>query len=122
MLRIPLLAAACSLLLVTTACKKDEVAPTTGELDLTLTYSNAYSGVKLSYSLYTEGAWAGPNTAGPLRQGTLGTITTLAGGRLQGGLTIRDLNPGNYVVTLLGNSPKSVQVTAGRTNQFTLDF
>ncbi|MGI4863683.1 MAG: hypothetical protein ACRYFZ_07135 [Janthinobacterium lividum] len=116
-------AAAALLLLLagtTFSCKKDDAAPVVGDLEVTLTYPSAYR--TLNYAVYTEIGWAGPNTTGPLQQGSMGSSTSIAGGRYQSGLALRDLNPGNYVLTIGGISPKSVQVTAGRTNTYTLDF
>jgi hypothetical protein len=99
-------------------CKNNDPAPVVGDLELTLTYPTAYQNT--TYYLYTENGWLA-NGVDPLRQNRLGVSTSAGSGRLQSTLTLRDLNMGNYVLTI-GRTPKSVQVTAGRTNTFTLDF
>jgi hypothetical protein len=101
------------------ACKNNDPAPVVGDLELTLLYSTAYQNA--DYYLYTENGWLAPGVD-PLRQNRVGVGTSAGNGRLQTTLTLRDLNTGNYVITIGRTSPKSVQVTAGRTNKFTLDF
>ena len=112
-----------ALLLVLTvavgACKNNDPAPVVGDLELTLTYPTSYQ--NLTYYLYTENGWLA-NGVEALRQNRLGVGTDAGGGRLQTTLTLHDLNTGNYVMTIGRTSPKSVQVTAGRTNKFTLAF
>jgi hypothetical protein len=99
-------------------CKSNDPAPVVGDLELTLTYPTASQ--SSTYYLYTENGWLA-NGVDALRQNRLGVSTSAGSGRLQSTLTLRDLNMGNYVLTI-GRTPKSVQVTAGRTNTFTLDF
>jgi hypothetical protein len=101
------------------ACKNNDPAPVVGDLELTLTYSSSYQNV--DYYLYTENSWLAPGVD-PLRRNRLAVSTSAGNGRLQTTLTLRDLNTGNYIMTLGRTSPKSVQVTAGRTNKYTLDF
>jgi hypothetical protein len=113
---------AASLLVLTVAvgaCKNNDPAPVVGDLELTLTYPSSYQGT--NYYLYTENGWLA-NGVDALRQNRIGAGTDAGGGRLQTTLTLRDLNTGNYVMTIGRISPKSVQVTAGRTNKFTLAF
>lgn len=87
--------------------KKQDPAPVVGSLRLALTYPANYA--NLRYYLYTETGWA--NSLGPLREG-----------QLYNDLIIQDLNAGNYVFSIQGIGPKSVQVTAGQTNAFTFSF
>jgi hypothetical protein len=92
------------------ACKKEEVAPQTGNLLLRFAYTPSVSGA--TYLLFTEQVWTSTGrTATALRTGELPRLTT-------GNATveIKDLNAGNYVF-VLGSASWSVQVTAGKTNE-----
>jgi hypothetical protein len=94
-------------LLVLPACKKDELNPQTGDLKIVL--SGSFSGI--AYALYTEGSRASLVSIPPLREGRFTSSTVL----------IRDLNQGNYVLSV-GGSTKSVQVTAGREREYKFQF
>ena len=99
-----------SVLFGSTACVKEaDPAPVVGGLELTLTYPTAYAGLR--YYLYTENGYVSTRQVGPLRQERISTL-----------IVINDLNPGNYVFTLMNIEPRSVQVTAGRTTKFTFTY
>ncbi|NML63765.1 hypothetical protein HHL22_00955 [Hymenobacter sp. RP-2-7] len=100
------------LLLLTAACQRADPAPL-GGVKVTVTYTFPYD----TYALYTEVGWAGPNRAAPLQENKF-NLTGTAGSLRKSVIEVNDLNPGNYVITLL-SSAKSVQVTAGRQNEYT---
>jgi hypothetical protein len=90
------------------SCHREDVAPQTGNLKIFINVLDFT--VKLYYELYTEGSLTARMVASPLRSGevTLRSYTPFY---------IRDLNAGNYVLSIEGNS-RSVQVTAGREREY----
>lgn len=105
------------LLLTVASCKKEEVAPQTGNLVVRFQYGADLSGTR--YSLFTEQVWTSAGRfATPLRDGT---IPSLASGATTGNatITINDLNAGNYVFVIGSVNSWSVQVTAGKTTEVT---
>jgi hypothetical protein len=93
-----------------TSCKKEDPAPLTGSLKITITNFSKIQGS--SYYLYTETGWAGTQTSSSLLQAKVTAAE----------IVIDDLNTGNYVFTVSGVSPRTVQVTAGETNTFSYTF
>ncbi|WP_125916424.1 hypothetical protein [Hymenobacter coccineus] len=104
------------------ACKKDEPAPTTGNLNLTVTYDSIYVG----YSLFTEEGWLIRTTTGTgsaLRSGPFtGSPPPITNTRLKTTVILNGLNPGNYEFVVNASTAQSVQVTAGQTKFYTFDL
>ena len=100
------------------ACQKEEVPPQTGNLLLRVNYGGNLS--RAPYYLFTEQVWASGRSATPLREGALPALaaTAITGNAV---VELKDLNAGNYIFVLGSSSSSSwsVQVTAGKTTEFT---
>lgn len=104
-----------------TGCKKNEPAPTTGNLALTFSYDSIYAG----YSLFTEEGWRTyvmTGVANPLRRGTFSGPYPVTNTRLKSYVAFNDLNPGNYVFAVKTSTAQTVQVTAGQTTPYSFDL
>ncbi len=100
--------------LLLVACKKNDIAPQTGNLGVSFKYGSDLSGTR--YSLYTEQVWTSSNRfATPLRDGPIPTIASGTTGSTR--IEIDELNPGNYVFVVGSSNSWSVQVTAGKTTE-----
>jgi hypothetical protein len=104
-----------------TSCKKNEPAPTTGNLSLTFTYDSIYAG----YSLFTEEGWRTYATTGissPLRRGMFSGTYPATNARVKTSVTFSNLNAGNYVFVVTTSTAQTVQVTAGQTSSYSFDL
>ncbi|UYZ60768.1 hypothetical protein [Hymenobacter latericus] len=94
-------------------CKKEEVAPQTGNLVIRFNNSSLISGT--TCYLFTEQLWAAPYAASALREAKVPAAGSTANpGTVKIGFN--DLNAGNYVF-VVGSNRWAVQVTAGKTNE-----
>jgi hypothetical protein len=105
------------LLVFFSACRKEEgISPQTGNLFITFRQDGSMVNYE-EYLLYTEAAYFSLTSSGSrlwLRRGAQGFNR----------IDIRGLNPGNYVIVVRREGGQiitgSVQVTARRTNEFTI--
>jgi hypothetical protein len=98
------------LIMLTAACQKEEVVPTTGDLKIEVRRTELMG---VTYNVYSEAYLSSNSYFPPITKGTINSNT----------ITIQGLNEGNYILQLDAGHNRRIflQVTAGKERTFYIE-